>query len=309
VTSSTDAATGGSAVAPARRIVVGYTANDSGADALALATRLARASEALLDVVMVLPSEAHSSTVPTDPGYERYLKEQSREWLAEASESLDDDGDEDVAQLLHIRYAESFAEGLISAAHEFGANLIVVGAARGGLFGRSRIGSVANELLHSSDVPVALAPSGSREIPVPVGVTRVTAAIGTRPGADALLEASVALATAVHAPLRLVSLVSVDLPAGMDEGLAELTSTVHADEVLAAARRELPRTLDATATAATAGTVEEAVRAVDWHDGEVVLVASSRLARPHHLFLGSTAAKMLRELPVPMIVVPRTTTS
>jgi nucleotide-binding universal stress UspA family protein len=139
-------------------------------------------------------------------------------------------------------------------------------------------------------------------------VTRVTAAIGTRPGADALLEASIALATAVRAPLRLVSLVSVDLPAGMDEGLAELTSTVHADEVLAAARRELPRTLDATAAAATAATVEEAVRALDWHDGEIVLVGSSRHARPHHLFLGSTAAKMLRELPVPMIVVPRTTT-
>lgn len=293
--------------APTRRIVVGYTANDSGADALALATRLARASEALLDVVMVLPSEAHNSIVPTDTGYERYLKEQSREWLAEASESLDDD-DLDVAQLLHIRYAESFAEGLIAAAHEFGAALIVVGAARGGLLGRSRIGSVANELLHSSDVPVALAPVGSRDVPVAQGVTRVTAAIGTRPGADALLDASVRFAVAAHAPLRLVSLVSIDLPAGIDEGLAALTSTVHADEVLLAARRELPGYLDATATVATGATVEEAVQGLDWHDGEVVLVGSSRLATPRHLFLGSTAAKMLGELPVPMIVVPRTTT-
>jgi len=293
--------------ASARRIVVGYTANDAGADALALATRFARAGEALLDVVMVLPSEAHNSTVPTDTGYERYIKEQSREWLAEASESLDDDDDIDVAQLLHIRYAESFAEGLIAAAHEFGAALIVVGAARGGLLGRSRIGSVANELLHSSDVPVALAPVGSRDVPVAQGVTRVTAAIGTRAGADALLEASVRFAIATHAPLRLVSLVSIDLPAGIDEGLVALTSTVHADEVLLAARRELPDYLDATSTAATGASVEEAVRGLDWHDGEVVLVGSSRLAAPRHLFLGSTAAKMLRELPVPMIVVPRTT--
>ena len=59
--------------------------------------------------------------------------------------------------------------------------------------------------------------------------------------------------------------------------------------------------------AARGATIEEAVRALDWHDGEIVLVGSSRLATPHHLFLGSTAAKMLRELPVPMIVVPRTT--
>jgi nucleotide-binding universal stress UspA family protein len=287
------------------RIVVGYTADDSGADALALGTRIARASEAILDVVMVLPSEAHNSTVPTDTGYERYLKGQSREWLAEASESLDD---EDVVQSLHVRYAESFAEGLIAAAHEFGASLIVVGAARGGLLGRSRIGSVANELLHSSDVPVALAPVGSRDVPVAQGVTRVTAAIGTRPGADALLEASVRLARTTHAPLRLVSLVPFDLPAGLDEGLVELTGTVHADEVLHTARRELPASIDATAIAATGATIEEAVRGLDWHDGELVLVGSSRLAAPRHLFLGSTAAKMLRELPVPMIVVPRTTT-
>jgi nucleotide-binding universal stress UspA family protein len=287
------------------RIVVGYTADDSGADALALGTRIARTSEAILDVVMVLPSEAHNSTVPTDTGYERYLKGQSREWLAEASESLDD---EDVVQSLHVRYAESFAEGLIAAAHEFGASLIVVGAARGGLLGRSRIGSVANELLHSSDVPVALAPVGSRDVPVAQGITRVTAAIGTRPGADALLEASVRLARTTHAPLRLVSLVPIDLPAGLDEGLVELTGTVHADEVLHTARRELPASIDATAIAATGATIEEAVRGLDWHDGELVLVGSSRLAAPRHLFLGSTAAKMLRELPVPMIVVPRTTT-
>jgi nucleotide-binding universal stress UspA family protein len=287
------------------RIVVGCTANDPGADALALGTRIARASDAILDVVMVLPSEAHNSTVPTDTGYERYLKGQSREWLAEASESLDDD--DEVVQSLHVRYAESFAEGLITAAHEFGASLIVVGAARGGLLGRSRIGSVGNELLHSSDVPVALAPVGSRDVPVTQGVTRVTAAIGTRPGADALLEASVRLAGTTHAPLRLVSLVPIDLPAGLDEGLVELTGTVHADEVLHTARRELPAGVDATAVAATGATIEEAVQGLDWHDGEVVLVGSSRLATPRHLFLGSTAAKMLRELPVPMIVVPRTT--
>ena len=40
--------------------------------------------------------------------------------------------------------------------------------------------------------------------------------------------------------------------------------------------------------------------------GELAVVGSSRLARKRRLFLGATAAKMLRELPVPMIVVPRT---
>ena len=43
-----------------------------------------------------------------------------------------------------------------------------------------------------------------------------------------------------------------------------------------------------------------------WLPGELLLVGSSRLAQPRRLFLGSTAAKMLDVIPVPMIVVPRT---
>jgi nucleotide-binding universal stress UspA family protein len=284
------------------RLVVGYTADTSGADALALAARIAAATEALLEVVMVLPIEARGGVVPPDPGYERLVKERGRTWLAEASAAIGDD----IAQSLHLRYAESFAEGLIAAAHEFDAGLIVVGTARGGLLGRTRIGSVANELLHSSDVPVALAPAGSREVKPGQGVTRVTAAVGTRPGADRLLDAAVALARAAQAPLRLVSLVPIDLPSGLDAELAHLTSTVHAEEVLESARAKLPDGVDVTAEVATGSSVEEAVQALDWHGGELVLVGSSRLAAPSRLFLGSTAAKMLRELPVPMIVVPRT---
>ena len=35
------------------------------------------------------------------------------------------------------------------------------------------------------------------------------------------------------------------------------------------------------------------------------MVGSSRLSAPRRLFLGSTAAKMLRVLEVPVVVVPR----
>ncbi|WP_395244404.1 universal stress protein [Agromyces sp. MMS24-K17] len=286
------------------RVVVGYTANEAGADALALGARIARAAEALLEVVMVLPNEAHNALVPTEQGYERLLKAQSREWLAEASTAIG----HDVEQALHIRYAESFAEGLIAAAHEFDAGLIVIGAARGGLLGRMRIGTVANELLHSSDVPVVLAPAGARDEPISTGVTRITAALGTRPGATALLDTALELVDATHAPLRLLSLVSIDLPDGLDPVLAALTGDVHADRVLDDARSRLPYGVEATAQVVRGDRIEDAVGDLDWHHGELVLVGSSRLAAPNRLFLGSTAAKMLHELPVPMVVVPRSLT-
>jgi len=287
------------------RIVVGYTATDAGADAVALGSRLAAASGASLDLVVVLPADDRSVITPPDAGYDRYLQDQAGQWLEEAGAKVPTD----IAHRTHVRFAESFAEGLIALADELQAAYIVVGAANGGRRGRHRLGTVATELLHSSDVPVVLAPEGSRTIKPTTGVTRVTAAIGTRPGADALLDAAVGLAGATGAPLRIVSLVTVDLPPSVDTGLIRIAGAAHADDVITKARTALPAGIDSAAVVARGDSFEDAVQHLDWEPGEFAVVGSSRLAQPRRLFLGSTAAKMLHELPVPMIVVPRTRTS
>lgn len=283
------------------RIVVGYTATDTGADAVALGARLAAATGAPLDLVLVLPGEDRSVITPPDASYDRYLQGQAEAWLAEASASIPGA----VATRTHVRFGDSFAEGLIAAAHELEASLIVVGAANGGLRGRHRLGTVANELLHSSDVPVVLAPEGSRRVQVS-GVTRITAAVGTRPGAEALLDESIALAVATGAELRLLSLVSVDLPASVDTGVIRIAGAAHADDVLGKVLEALPDSVQADVVVARGDSIEDAVAHLSWEPGELAVVGSSRLAQPRRLFLGSTAAKMLHELPVPMVVVPRT---
>jgi nucleotide-binding universal stress UspA family protein len=182
----------------------------------------------------------------------------------------------------------------------------VVGAANGGLRGRHRLGSVATELLHSSNVPVVLAPEGARRVDPAIGVTRITAAIGTRPGAEALLEEATSLAESTGAELRLLSLVTVDLPASVDTGVIRIAGAAHADQVLSQARENLSGVTEAEAVVGRGDSIEDAVQHLSWEPGELAIVASSRLAQPRRLFLGSTAAKMLHELPVPMIVVPRT---
>lgn len=284
------------------RIVAGYTATDAGADAVALGARLAAAADAALDLVVVLPAGDRSVITPPDADYDRYLRGRAAEWLGAAADTLP----ASVRRETHVRYGESFAEGLQSAAVELAASHIVVGTGRGGLRGRHRLGTVADELLHSSEVPVVLAPEGSRGIDPDRGVTRITAAIGTRPGADVLLEEAIALATATGAPLRLLSLVSVDLPASIDTGVIRIADAAHTERVLAQAREALPAGIDAEVVSATGESIEDAVAHLGWEPGEIAIVGSSRLAQPRRLFLGSTAAKMLHELPVPMIVVPRT---
>lgn len=283
------------------RIVAGYSATDAGADAVALAARLASASGSMLDIVMVLPSDERSVITPPDAGYDRYLLDQAESWLAEAQAMIPDA----VGRQAHVRYGESFAEGLIAAAGEFEASHIVVGAANGAGRGSHRLGSVAGELLHSSDVPVVLAPAGTADVERGTGVSRITAAIGTRVGSEVLLRQAVALATATQAPLRLVSLVTVDLPAGVDTGIIRLAGRAHADDVLSRARQTLGDGVHAEAVTAEGDSIEEAVSRLSWEPGELAMVGSSRLAQPRRLFLGTTAAKMLHELPVPLIVVPR----
>jgi nucleotide-binding universal stress UspA family protein len=286
-------------------IVVGYTATDAGEDAVALGARLAAASGSEVEVVVVLPADDRSVITPPDASYDRYLRDQARSWLETATARIP----ETVVHRTNVRFADSFAEGLVAAAQEFGASHIVVGAANGGVRGRHRLGSVATELLHSSTVPVVLAPEGARRVDPSAGVTRVTAAIGTRPGADALLEEATSLASATGAELRLLSLVTVDLPPSVDTGVIRIAGAAHADEVLSQARAALSGVVDAEAIVGRGDSIEDAVQHLSWEPGELAIVGSSRLAQPKRLFLGSTAAKMLHELPVPMIVVPRTRTS
>jgi nucleotide-binding universal stress UspA family protein len=282
-------------------VVVGYTATDAGADALALGIRLARAIDAPLEIALVLPGDDRSVITPPDASYTRHIRDQAERWLTDASRTVPDA----VPHRTRVRHADSFAEGLVAFADEIGAGYIVVGAANGGLRGRHRLGTVASELLHSSDVPVVLAPEGSRRIDPALGISRITAAIGSRPGADVLREESVQLAAAASVPLRLLSLVTVDLPAGLATGAIRIAGAAHSDEVLAQARAELPADIAAEVTVADGDSIEEAVRELAWDPAELAIVGSSRLAQPRRLFLGSTAAKMLHELPVPLVVVPR----
>lgn len=285
-------------------IIVGYTATDAGADAAALGARLARSLDARLHLVIVLPSEGtRNAAVPPARAYEDVIRAQGKKWLSEAMAALA----QDVRRSGHVRFGESFAEALIAAGREFGARLIVVGGADGAVLGTHRLGGVASALVHSSPIPVALAPAGTAQQQADI-IPRITAALGTRDGADILLDEAVRMTTDSAAPLRLVSLVPFDVPPGLDTGAINVVAGGHADEVLEAAKAVLPENVSVSAEQAPGESVEDAVSRLSWLPGEVLLVGSSRLAQPRRLFLGSTAAKMLHVLPVPMIVVPRTRT-
>ena len=284
------------------RIVVAYIATAGGADAVALGVRLARSFGAGLDLVMVLPDDRIAATLVSSAGYDEVLEAQAQEWLSEAAAMVP----ADVEVTKHASFHESFAEGIIAEATRLAADVIVVGGSGGGLIGGLTLGSVVNELLHSAPVPVALAPRGFRHSAV-AKIREITAAVGTRPGAEQLLDTAVALSKAADVPLRLASLVALDEIRGGRAADDEVRRHAldHAAKTLDAARAALPAEFPVSAVAVDGVSVESAVNLLEWHDGDLILVGSSRLGQPRRIFLGTTAAKMLRVLQVPMVVVPR----
>ena len=285
------------------KIVVGYLATPGGADAIALGVRLSRTLDAELDVSIILPPDrVVPSGVPVG-GYDEHLAEQAEHWLAEARASVP----ADVAAGTHVSFDDSFTDGLIKEATRVQADLIVVGGSGGGLAGSYSLGSVVNELLHSAPVPVVVAPRGTRDSSID-RVREVTCAIGERKGADLLLDYAVRFSRAAGTPLRLVSLIALDPMVGAlrgDEDAVRERALAHAQQTLETAKSNLPDGFPVTSTIVDGPTVEEAVSKLEWHDGDLIMVGSSRLSAPKRLFLGSTSAKMLRVLEVPMMVVPR----
>ncbi len=277
------------------RYVVGYTADDRGRNAIDLAVAFARGQHNTLTLVMVLPpAEPFQAVYPPQNDYNEILVQQAQKWLKEAVRMVPDG----ISVTAEIRFSHSLAEGLMAAAKELGAALIVIGTGRGGIFNRSTVGKVAQGLLHSSTVPVAIAPQGYTSVHE---ISRITFAVGNRGGGQAIRDVGITSAASRGIPLRVISLLALDT----DDQAAQDRAAKQANEVRDNALQQLPDGAIVTAEVAQGDTIEDAVESLEWQDDEIVVVGSSRLAERNKLFLGSTSNKMLRALPVPMVVVPR----
>ena len=280
------------------RYLVGYTADARGAEAIALAAALGGPA-AHLDLAIVLPESTPFSAVYPggDHGYCSILADNVDAWAKEAL-ALVPDG---ISARVIARAVSSPARGLMSLATETGARAIVLGGRKRHVAGFFAPGSVASALLHTSPVPVAMgSPEAVASLEKANGkLGRVTALVGTRPGARGVVQAAAAAAHHQRLPLRVVSLVAQD-----DIAVADL------DQAIARARASVAEIVGelgviAEISIASGTDIDDAIAESGWEDGEIAVVGSSRLARKRRLFLGSTAQRMLRTLPVPLVVVPK----
>jgi nucleotide-binding universal stress UspA family protein len=291
-------------------LVVGLPRDERAATALHLGAMFARSLRETLVVCTVVPPPWPPGLGRVDAEYQDYLDRDAEDALQRARETIAPD----VTAEFAVARARSTARGLVDVAEERGADLIVLGSSDASVLGRVAFGSVAERLLHTSPVPLALAPRGFR-CRADGPVRRVTTAFGAAEGDDALVVASAGVAARMGAALRVASFAvrpRTPLTAGIGSRAEDAVLTEWAAEVGEAQRAVLEHvgSLPAvpTATEAVIGRGTDwaaALEDLEWSDGDLLAVGSSAEGPVARVFIGSRSSKIVRHSPVPVVVVPR----
>ncbi|MEU4513839.1 universal stress protein [Nonomuraea wenchangensis] len=256
-------------------VIVGYTGEPGGREALALGAAITRVTGGELTVATIYP--------PGSPG----LAVEAQANLAHAAEELGD------APAGYLAYeSRGSGRGLAVLASRMRADLVVVGSAGGGQHGRIALGTTADHLLHLSPEAVMVAPA---QYAPPEEPGRLTLAYVHRPQCDAAVERVAQAALRLGVPLRLITF---DLR-------TEDQSRLRDDLALAVRLAWESTGIEAEAEVAEGHDVAAAMAGVEWLPGELLVCAASEDAQPHRVFLGELAMKMLRASPCPVTVLPR----
>lgn len=285
--------------APGAHYLVAWGGDKRSQDALKLGEVLARTFDAKLDIVYVVLHPAHSVTLTAgDMSYEQEIGKEAQGWLKKAAKSVG----KGIQVETHVAHDTSITQGIIATAQRLGSDAIVIGAGSGA--GQPvATNAIVGGLLHASPVPVAMAPRNYRKVKFD-SLTMLSAAIGPRPGAHkVVLEAAEAVAR-VGIPLQLISLVSLE-----NDKRLHIDGFDEAERVLEDAKRRVADRAEVSTVIGKGRSLKGAVKKLKWDERTALLVGSSRLAHGRTTFLGSSATRMLSALPVPMIVVPRTSNS
>jgi len=285
-------------------VVLGLPLGERATAALELGALLARSSGTDLVVCAVAPAAWPPGLAKIDAEYQEYLDQITQEALDAAKLALPDDVP---ASFVAVR-ARSTPAGLLEVAEKHGASLLVLGSSSAGGIGRVSLGSVADHVLHSAPVPVAMAPRGFR-CRAGSGVRRVTAAYGATKGDAEFTVAAAELAVGFGAALRLASFAVRAGPVlRAEEGvLREWSAQIEQAQRDTLGRlAELPSAPSALESAVGYGRDwHEAVEDIGWADGDLLAVGSSSVGPLARVFLGSRASKIVRNSPVPVVVLPR----
>ncbi|MGB4779171.1 universal stress protein [Microbacterium sp.] len=288
--------------------LVGYGPHDHGA--IELACQFARSEPAPVIAVSVVP---RGWGTPAAAGTDREFTR----WAAEEGSASAELALKDLARHPEVESSAVWVQGrsvpqtLLEQAEQRGATILVVGSSDDVAPGTIGLSSKTDRLVHSSPIPVALAPHSYTSTGV---FERITVGFRDDDGSWSLLKRAAQLALRTSARLRIITFVVTPTRTPVTNTVPHAETQVidlwtgQAREALAEAETELS-TLgfagDRLESSVISGTDwRTAIRSLEWSDGDVLVVGSSSTHRLAQVFLGSSASKIVRHSPVPVVVVP-----
>lgn len=290
-------------------VVVGYLVGKAGRSALHLAVEAAHTLKTSLVVVTVVPRPwTTPSPARIDAEYATWADELGSRSHQEAQKCLDR-----IADGLDISYhkfaSRTAGEGLLDAAEQLDAAVLVTGSSSNGALGQLVLGSTTDWLLHTSPIPIAISPRGYRGAKAGK-LVRVTCAYSGTPESVRVVERVVALTDQLDVEMRVVTY------AIRGRTMFPPEVGLHAeDSLLAEWARQLR---EAQAKLKTDGVVgdevalevvagngwDDALDDTEWEDGDLLALGTSSRRSIKGVFLGSHGAKIIRHSPVPVLVLP-----
>lgn len=293
-------------------LLVGFPYGKDEFAGLELAAAFARSADVDLRVVTVVPSRWPTPlTERTDRATEEWVAQQGAAAASEAGRVLAEQCPDVRAEATWVS-GRSVPSALVAEAQQIDASMIVIGSSQDGAYGRVRLGSTGERLLHSSPVPVAIATRGFHA-PDSGTIERATCAFRGDKVSWRTLERTAAICTEVESALRLVTFAI----RGRTMYPPEVGTRVE-DDVLDRWREQAQRAQQAAlADLDDRGLLPERVDAavaqgrswaaafdqLDWGRDEVLVVGSSATSIMERIFLGSSGSKLVRHSPVPVVVV------
>lgn len=287
-------------------VLVGFQVGGAGADALRFAAELAAAARAPLQVMTVELRARNAGGARETEAFTASTRDRFAAAEEAARRELADYADLDLR--VANRVSRSAGQALVDGVAEVDASLLVLGSAPGAR-GRIRVGSVAQRIMHSSPVPVAIAPHGYRGAPRRTAL-RVTAAFDGTDENRHVVSGALRLAHRLGAATRIATF-GVRGPT-MYPPEVGLTAE---DEVLDEWREQMTRRLRSVsaesgpagrvpAVIGTGGDWDTALGGVEWRVGDLLAVGTTPQTGIARVFLGTRGTRILTHSPVPVVVLP-----
>ncbi|MDO5098777.1 MAG: universal stress protein [Corynebacterium sp.] len=297
------------------RILVAWQPQSSGDEALEVAAWLARTADVTVQCVTTFlrpwPSPAMSKL---GSKHKKWFKKETERYTKAVSAKLNDVGI-DRAQWANpvavIADGTSESVMLTQAAHDFGADMILLGSKAAAPKGRFLPGTTADSMLHSSPRPLLLAPRSPKL--AKRGITRVNVAFIGQDTDESATTTAAELAAAWGVPLRILALSPDGFGAPpVSESIKPSTDLSHEwrenalailDRLRSSAHAAFPH-IDITCEVGSGNGWHGALDVLKWKKGDLLCFGSSPLGAFERVFIGSQTSEILPHVQVPVLMIP-----